>query len=88
MSSEQSAFIVYKSKYFNVVEGVRQGGVLSGLLYLVFIYDKLHGSEENNKIGIFNVTCCVSYLADDFLCLAVSPHRSVYAGHMYQYLAI
>jgi hypothetical protein len=32
MSSEQSAFIVYKSKYFNVVEGVRQGGVLDYIL--------------------------------------------------------
>jgi hypothetical protein len=61
MSSEQSAFIVYKSKYFNVVEGVRQGGVLSGLLYLVFIYDKLHGSEENNKIGIFNIAFYALY---------------------------
>ena len=56
---------------------MKHRGVLSGLLYLVFIYDKLHGSEENNKIGIFNVTCCVPYLADDIVCLAVSPHRSV-----------
>lgn len=60
----ESTFIVNqcKSEYFNVVEGVRQGGVLSGLLYLAFINDLLYGLEESNKTGICNVTCCAPSL--------------------------
>ena len=42
-SKSESAVVVNqcKSKYVSVIEGVRQGGVLSSILYLVFINDLL-----------------------------------------------
>ena len=63
-----------KSKYFSVTEDVRQGGVLSGILYLAFINDLLF---ELKKIiirrGIGNLTCNASTLADGIACIATSP---------------
>ena len=72
----ESAVVVNqcKSKYFSVTEDVRQGGVLSGILYLVFINDLLF---ELNKFiirtGIGNLTCNAPTLADDIACIATSP---------------
>lgn len=73
-----SAIIVNQcqSRFFPVYEGVRQGGVLSGLLYLVFIDELINLLEQSNsKTGIYNITCCVPSLADDIACVSTSPAK-------------
>ena len=63
-----------RSEFFDVLEGVRQGGVLSGLLYLIFINDLLQEIEKcNYKTGIFHITCCCPTLADDISCISLTP---------------
>jgi hypothetical protein len=72
----QSAVVVNQcqSKYFTVSEGVRQRGVLSGLLYLVFINDLLVELEQCNcRTGIFHINACAPSLADDVSCISTSP---------------
>ena len=72
----KSAVIVNQSQshYFLVSEGVRQGGVLSGLLYLVFINDLLYDLEKcNTKTGVFQINSCCPSLADDISCISTSP---------------
>jgi hypothetical protein len=72
----QSAVVVSQcqSKYFTVSEGIRQVGVLSGLLYLVFINDLLVELEQCNcRTGIFHINACASSLADDVSCISTSP---------------
>ncbi len=63
-----------KSRFFSVNEGVRQDGILSGMLYLVFINDLLTELEKcNAKMGVDYITSCAPCLADDIVCLANSP---------------
>jgi hypothetical protein len=63
-----------QSKYFTVSEGVWQGNVLSGLLYLVFINDLLVELEQCNcRTGIFHINACAPSLADDVSCISTSP---------------
>lgn len=72
----KSAVVVNQctSNFFSVTEGVRQGGVLSGLLYLVYINELLLQIENYNKnIGIYNITSCCPALADDISCLSTTP---------------
>ena len=72
----QSALLVNQcqSKYFTVSEGVPQWGVLSGILYLVFINDLLVELEQCNcRTGIFNINACAPSLADDVSCISTSP---------------
>lgn len=72
----QSAVVVNqaKSNFFNVTEGVRQGGVLSGFLYLTFIDQLLYDLENcSNQMGIFNIKSCCPTLADDVSCIATTP---------------
>ena len=72
----RSAVVVnqHHSKYFPVLEGVRQGSDLSGLLYLVFINDLICEIETcNRKMGIFNLNSCAPAHADDIACIATSP---------------
>ena len=62
------------SDWFPVSQGVRQGGVLSTFLYLVFINDLLH--ELQNKClntGIYNIKTSNPTLADDISCISLSP---------------
>lgn len=72
----KSAVVVNQtqSSFFPVQEGVRQGGVLSGLLYLVFIDQLLFEIETcNKKTGILNINSCCPCLADDVSCIATTP---------------
>jgi hypothetical protein len=62
------------SDWFPVSQGVRQGGVLSTFLYLVFINDLLQ--ELQNKCintGIYNIKTSNPTLADDISCRSLSP---------------
>ena len=60
----------HQSRFFEVFEGVRQGGVLSGLLYLVFINDLLYDIERSNpNTSIINIISCAPGLADDISCI-------------------
>ena len=62
-----------QSKFFPVCEGIRQGGVLSGLLYLVFIDELISTLEKSNlNTGILSITSCVPSLADDVACISTS----------------
>lgn len=52
----------------------RQGGVLSTLLYLVFINDLLQELEDQSiHIGIYDITSSNPTLADDISLIALSP---------------
>ncbi|KAK3096521.1 hypothetical protein FSP39_000985 [Pinctada imbricata] len=73
----RSAVVVNQtqSDWFPVLQGVRQGGVLSSFLYLVFIDDLLVELETTYKnTGISSVTSCCPTLADDLCCIATAPY--------------
>ncbi|MEW8545051.1 MAG: reverse transcriptase family protein, partial [Candidatus Thiodiazotropha sp.] len=63
-----------QSSWFPVFQGVRQGGVLSTFLFLVYLNDLLHDIENSHKgahIGTLNCSCPT--YADDMSLLANSP---------------
>lgn len=63
------------SDWFPVSQGVRQGGVLSTFLYLVFINDLLQELEEQSiHIGIYDIISSNPTLADDISLIALSPN--------------
>lgn len=62
------------SSWFPVSQGVRQGGILSTFLYLVFINDLLHEIQNQcPNMGIYNIASSTPALADDISCIALSP---------------
>ena len=67
-----------QSKYVTVSEGYRQGGVLSGMLYFVFINNDLLVELEqcNCTTGVFHSDACAPSLADDVSCISTSPKAS------------
>ncbi|VDI24480.1 Hypothetical predicted protein [Mytilus galloprovincialis] len=77
-SKTQGSVVVNKCKSNNFVvkEGVRQGGVLSGFLYLVFINELINELERCNRVtGVNSIKCCAPSLADDITCIATTPQR-------------
>ncbi|MES9879357.1 MAG: reverse transcriptase family protein [Sedimenticola sp.] len=62
------------SEVFKIERGVRQGGVMSGFLYLVFI-DELLAQLQQSGHGarICNIPAGNPTLADDISCIATSP---------------
>jgi hypothetical protein len=71
-----SAIIVNQtqSRWFSVDKGVRQGGVLSTFLYLVFINDLINELESgSHNTGILNVKSSCPSLADDISLIGLSP---------------
>lgn len=76
----ESAFIVNQTKslWFPVQHGVRQGGMMSSFLYLVFISDLLDEPQllllnSNQYPIIFDRNYHSPTLADDIACIALSP---------------
>ena len=63
-----------QSRWFDVCQGVRQGGVLSTFLYLVYINDLIEDIQTNsNDSGILNIPCSNPTLADDLSLIAIYP---------------
>uniref|UniRef100_A0A8W8ISZ1 Reverse transcriptase domain-containing protein n=1 Tax=Magallana gigas TaxID=29159 RepID=A0A8W8ISZ1_MAGGI len=62
------------SSWFPISQGVRQGGVLSTFLYLVFINDLLQELQNQNpNTGIHSIRSSNPALADDISCISLSP---------------
>ena len=62
------------SNWFSVEQGVRQGGVLSGFLYSIFINDLLNRIQCNSKnMGILSTSISNPALADDIALVSLSP---------------
>ena len=62
------------SEWFPVSQGVRQGGVLSTFLYLVYINDLILKIQElSPNIGVFNIPSSNPTLADDICIIALTP---------------
>ena len=65
------------SEWFPVSQGVRQGGVLSTFLYLVYINDLILKIQElSPNIGVFNIPSSNPTLADDTSVLLRSSHKA------------
>ena len=63
-----------QSRWFDVQQGVRQGGVLSTCLYLVFINDLVEEIQmKSNDSGILNIPSSNPTLADDLSLIAIYP---------------
>ncbi|VDI79669.1 Hypothetical predicted protein [Mytilus galloprovincialis] len=60
---------------FKVQQGVRQGGVLSTFLYLVYINDLLNELELVGTANISNIHTSNPSFADDVVCIGTSPQR-------------
>ncbi|VDI08550.1 Hypothetical predicted protein [Mytilus galloprovincialis] len=60
---------------FKVRQGVRQGGVLSTILYLVYINDLLNELELVGTANISNIRTSNPSFADDVVCIGTSPQR-------------
>ena len=62
-----------QSDWFHVEQGVRQGGVLSTFLYLVYNDDLLTELEKSNKgCKIGSIDCCCPTYVDDGVLVAYS----------------
>ena len=57
------------SKPFNILHGVRQGGIMSSWSYLLFINDLLNQLETINSLTVGNINCGNPTLADDLALL-------------------
>ena len=71
-----SAIVVNQtqSRWFTVQQGVRQGGVLSTFLYLVYINDLIVKIEQSSlHTGILNIPSNCPSLADDLSCIGLTP---------------
>lgn len=66
-SNKFFSFVVNQtsSQWLWASQGVRQGGILSTFLYLIFIDDLLLEIQKSSNIGIFNVQSSTPTLADD-----------------------
>lgn len=65
-----------RSSYVKVGENVRQGGVISGLFYLVFINDVLTSQETLKKNNdIFHLNISSPEPVDDSLCINITSDR-------------
>ena len=63
-----------QSEWFPVNQGVRQGGVLSTFLYLVYIDDLIHDLQAGSpNTGILNIPSSCPSLADDLSLIGLSP---------------
>ena len=76
-----------RSEWFPVKQGVRQGGVLSTLLYLIFINDLLVELEQSGYgAKILSLESGCPTLADDLTCLSTSPNAlKAQLNIVYQY---
>ena len=65
----------HKSEWFPVLQGTRQGGVISPFLYLVYDND-LMWELDASEMGLFvhNINCGSLAVADDKLALSLSKH--------------
>lgn len=63
-----------QSRWFNVLQGVRQGGVLSSFLYLVFINELIDTLEHcSTCTKLLNVASNCPTLADDISLIGLTP---------------
>ena len=62
------------SEFFNVSNGVRQGGILSPYLFIVYIDDQSN-MLNSAGIGCHIHNCCINHMfyADDICVIAPSP---------------
>ncbi|KAK3088399.1 hypothetical protein FSP39_018702 [Pinctada imbricata] len=64
-----------QSEWFEALQGVRQGGVLSTFLYLVFIDELIYSIERYSvNFGILNIHTSSPTLADDISLIAIQPN--------------
>ena len=63
-----------QSEWFPVNQGVRQAGVLSTCLYLVYIEDLIHDRQAGSpNTGILHIPSSCLSLADELLLIGLSP---------------
>ena len=79
-SKTQGSVVVNKCKSndFVVKEGVRQGGILSGFLYLVFINELINELERCNRVTGVNSIKSVAHPHLLTILHVLLQHRSVY----------
>ena len=72
-----------KSDWFPILQGTRQGGVISPFLYLIFINDLLYELEASGfGIGLHDINCCSPTVADDMACVLLKIRN----GSAFKYL--